>query len=60
MKYTLIRVTPQDAAEIKRLFPTLKNDAYRVAELVRIVSVTTLPHPVDAQAVPVLMIAKEE
>jgi hypothetical protein len=60
---TTLKVTKESAEEIKRLFPELRNDAYRVAALLRfargaeIVSIDELPRPDDqAQRVPVVTV----
>jgi hypothetical protein len=59
---TTIQVSKQAAEEIKRLFPELRNDAYRVAALLRfargaeIVSIDELPRPDDGQRVPVVTV----
>lgn len=56
---TTLKVTKDAAAEIKRRFPHLRNDAVRLSVLLGVVKVEDLPHPADATPVPVVHVAQE-
>jgi hypothetical protein len=53
---TTLKVTKDAAAELKRRFPHLRNDAVRLSVLLGVVKVEDLPRPSDAQAVPLVTI----
>ena len=56
---TTLKVTKPAAAELKRRFPHLRNDAVRISVLLGIVKVEELPYPADStDRIPVITVNK--
>lgn len=56
----VIRVYESDAERLRQMYPQYRSDAERLHEfMLTVVSVTTLPRPVDAAAVPLVMVGKK-
>jgi hypothetical protein len=61
-EFTTIKITKNDAEELKRRFSYLRTDALRMSVLLgscKLISISAFPHPPDAEPVPLVLFAPE-
>jgi hypothetical protein len=61
-EFTTIKIKKSDAEDLKRRFSYLRTDALRMSILLKhyeVISVSALPHPPDAELIPLVLVAEQ-